>query len=131
TESEIAFAEYLLSRNAGFEKLRFVNSGTEALMLAIKAARAFTNRPMIAKAEGAYHGAYDYVEVSQTPGPANWGDAATPSNVPLVSGTPASAIDDVVVFPYNDAPKAIALLDRHASQLACVVLDLMPHRVGL
>jgi glutamate-1-semialdehyde 2,1-aminomutase len=131
TESEIAFAEYLLTRNAGFEKLRFVNSGTEALMLAIKAARAYTNRPMIAKAEGAYHGAYDYVEVSQAPGPGNWGDAATPAGVPLVSGTPAKAIDDVVVFPFNDAERAIALLDKHAGQLACIVLDLMPHRVGL
>jgi glutamate-1-semialdehyde 2,1-aminomutase len=131
TEVEIEYAEYLLSRNEGFEQLRFVNSGTEALMLAIKASRAFTDRPMIAKAEGAYHGAYDYVEVSQTPGPDSWGDADKPNGVPLVSGTPKSAIDDVLVFPYNNIEKAIELLDQHASKLACVVLDLMPHRVGL
>ncbi len=131
TEAEIVYAEYLLSRNDTFEQLRFVNSGTEALMLAIKAARAFTGRPMIAKAEGAYHGAYDYVEVSQAPGPKNWGDQQHPARVPLVGGTPASAIDDVVVFPYNDAKAAIAVLDEHADRLSCVVLDLMPHRVGL
>ncbi|MCA9303513.1 MAG: aspartate aminotransferase family protein [Phycisphaerales bacterium] len=131
TEAEIEYAEYLLSRSEGFDQLRFVNSGTEALMLAIKAARAYTNRPMIAKAEGAYHGAYDYVEVSQSPSPDAWGNADHPSRVPLVSGTPASAIDDVVVFPYNDTEKAIALLNEHADQLSCVVLDLMPHRVGL
>lgn len=131
TEVEIEYAEHLLSRNDGFDLLRFVNSGTEALMLAIKAARAYTNRPMIAKAEGAYHGAYDYVEVSQSPGPDAWGNADHPSRVPLVSGTPASAIDDVVVFPYNDTEKAIALLNEQADKLACVVLDLMPHRVGL
>lgn len=131
TEAEIEYAEYLLSRSEGFERLRFVNSGTEALMVAIKAARAFTNRPMIAKAEGAYHGGYDYVEVSQTPQPDRWGDAGRPNRVPLVSGTPASAVDDVVIFPYNDIDRAIALLDEHADQLSCVVLDLMPHRVGL
>jgi glutamate-1-semialdehyde 2,1-aminomutase len=131
TEAEIAYAEHLLSRSDGFDQLRFVNSGTEALMVAIKAARAFTGRPMIAKAEGAYHGGYDYVEVSQTPNPETWGDADKPTGVPLVSGTPASAIDDVVVFPYNNTEKAIDLLEQHADKLACVVLDLMPHRVGL
>lgn len=131
TEVEIEYAEYLLSRNPGFDQLRFVNSGTEALMLAIKASRAFTDRPMIAKAEGAYHGAYDYVEVSQTPNPNTWGDADTPSRVPLVSGTPDSAINDVLVFPYNNIERSIELLDQHADKLACVVLDLMPHRVGL
>jgi glutamate-1-semialdehyde 2,1-aminomutase len=131
TEVEIEYAEYLLSRNPGFDQLRFVNSGTEALMLAIKASRAFTDRPMIAKAEGAYHGAYDYVEVSQTPTPNTWGDADNPSRVPLVSGTPDSAINDVLVFPYNNIARSIELLEQHADKLACVVLDLMPHRVGL
>jgi glutamate-1-semialdehyde 2,1-aminomutase len=131
TEAEILYAEHLLSRNASFEQLRFVNSGTEALMLAIKASRAYTNRPMIAKAEGAYHGAYDYVEISQTPKPDGWGNADIPNRVPLVSGTPASAIDDVVVFPFNNIDKTIALLDQYADKLACVVFDLMPHRVGL
>ncbi len=131
TEIEIEYAEYLRSRNPNFEKLRFVNSGTEALMVAIKASRAFTNRPMIAKAEGAYHGGYDYVEVSQTPSPSNWGEISEPQRVPLVHGTPKSAIDDVLVIPYNDIDRSIALLDGCKDRLACLVLDLMPHRVGL
>lgn len=131
TEIEVRCAEHLRSRNTGFEKMRFVNSGTEALMVGIKASRAFTGRPMIAKAEGAYHGAYDYVEVSQTPGPGNWGDIDEPRRVPLVKGTPDSALNEVVVLPYNDIDRSIALLDRFADRLACVVLDLMPHRVGL
>lgn len=131
TEIEIRCAEHLRARNAGFEKMRFVNSGTEAVMAGIKAARAFTGRPMIAKAEGAYHGAYDCVEVSQTPTPADWGDLDEPNRVPLVRGTPESVMDGVVVFPFNDIDRTIALLDRAADQLACVILDLMPHRVGL
>lgn len=131
TEIEVRCAEHLRSRNAGFEKMRFVNSGTEAVMAGVKAARAYTGRPKIAKAEGAYHGAYDYVEVSQTPTPADWGNADEPNRVPLVRGTPESVLDEVVVFPFNDIDRTIALLDRAADELACVILDLMPHRVGL
>ena len=59
TEVEIEFAEHMCSRNAGFENIRFVNSGTEAVMACLKAARAYTGRPKIAKVEGAYHGLYD------------------------------------------------------------------------
>jgi len=131
TEIEVRFAEYLCSRNPGFDKVRFVNSGTEAVMGAIKASRAFTGRPMIAKAEGAYHGQYDYAEVSQTPKPENWGRADSPASAPVAHGTPASALEDVVVIPFNDPERAIAILDRHKDRIACVLLDVLPHRVGL
>lgn len=131
TEIEVRYAEHLHARNPGFEKLRFVNSGTEAVMVAIKAARAFTGKPMIAKAEGAYHGIYDYAEVSQSPSPANWGDLDNPNSIPLVHGTPQSVLDDVAVFPFNDTDRAISILNEHAGKLACVLLDLMPHRAGL
>ena len=131
TEVEVVYAEHLTSRNPSFEKLRFVNSGTEAMMVAIKASRAFTGKPMIAKAEGAYHGVYDYAEVSQSPTPDNWGDIDHPNPVPLVHGTPKSVLDDVAVIPFNDTERAIRILDENADRLACVLLDLMPHRVGL
>ena len=131
TESEVAYAEHLCARCPSFERLRFVNSGTEALMVALKASRAVTGRPKVAKVEGAYHGGYDYAEVSQAPCPRSWGDAERPASVPLVHGTPESALRDVVIIPFNDPEKALAILDAHADELACVVLDLMPHRVGL
>jgi len=131
TEVEIEYAEELCSRNPSFEKVRFVNSGTEAVMAAIKCARAFTGRPKIAKVEGAYHGVYDYAEVSQTAKPDQWGDADRPNSVPVAQGTPAKALEDVVVIPFNDPDKAIAILDNHQDELACVLLDPMPHRVGL
>lgn len=129
TEAEILFAEHICSRSPSFRKMRFVNSGTEAVMTALKTARAFTGRPKIAKVEGAYHGGYDYAEVSQTAGPATWGDARQPARVPVAHGTPASALQDVVVIPFNDVERALALLDAHASDIACVLLDLLPHRV--
>src|SRR5690606_16462136 len=58
TESELELAELIVSRVATVERVRFMNSGTEAVMAAIKAARAFTGRAKIAKCEGAYHGTY-------------------------------------------------------------------------
>lgn len=130
TEAEIELAEHLTKRSKGFDKIRFVNSGTEAVMCCLKAARAFTRRPKIAKVEGAYHGLYDYAEVSQTAEPANWGDAQQPRSVPVVQGTPRSALDEVVVIPFNNPEVALAILDRHADDLACVLVDPMPHRVG-
>lgn len=131
TEAEVLYAEHLCGRNRHFEKMRFVNSGTEAVMSCIKAARAFTGRAKIAKVEGAYHGLYDYAEVSQTAKPENWGDLAHPSSVPVAHGTPASALQDVIVIPFNDIERAITILDQHADELACILIDLMPHRVGL
>jgi glutamate-1-semialdehyde 2,1-aminomutase len=131
TEVEIDYAEHLCSRNPGFEKIRFVNSGTEAVMSCLKAARAYTGRAKIAKVEGAYHGLYDYAEVSQTSKPANWGDEEKPLSVPVAHGTPVSALKDVVVIPFNDVERAIAILDQHVDELACVLIDLLPHRVGL
>ena len=131
TEAEVLYAELLCRRNSSFDKIRFVNSGTEAVMSCLKAARAHTGRPKIAKVEGAYHGLYDYAEVSQTATPENWGNVESPSSVPVAQGTPASALNDVVIIPFNDPERAIAILNQHASELACVLIDLLPHRVGL
>jgi glutamate-1-semialdehyde 2,1-aminomutase len=131
TEIEIEYAEFLCSRNPGFERIRFVNSGTEAVMGAVKAARAATGRPKIAKVEGAYHGLYDFAEVSQTSSPANWGLEERPESVPVAHGTPAGVLSDVVVLPFNDADRSVAILDEHRDEIACVIVDPMPHRVGL
>jgi glutamate-1-semialdehyde 2,1-aminomutase len=131
TEQAIDLAEHLLGRSASFEMIRFVNSGTEAVMGCLKAARAFTGRSRIAKVEGAYHGQYDFAEVSQTARPENWGHAERPVSVPVSRGTPQSVLDDVVIIPFDDAERALQILDRHADDLACVLIDPMPHRVGL
>ncbi|MEN8238626.1 MAG: aspartate aminotransferase family protein [Actinomycetota bacterium] len=131
TEVEIRFAEHMCGRSESFEMLRFVNSGTEAVMAAVKASRAYTGRSKIAKVEGAYHGQYDYVEVSQTADPTNWGSNSQPKGVPVAHGTPTGVLNDVVVIPFNDPDGAIALLDEYKHQLACVLVDPMPHRVGL
>lgn len=131
TEVEVLYAEHMVARAPSFERIRFVNSGTEAVMSCLKAARAFTNRAKIAKTEGAYHGLYDYAEVSQTSNPSNWGDAAHPRSNPVVRGTPQGVLDDVVVIPFNQPEAALAILREHAAELACVLVDPLPHRIGM
>ena len=130
TEAEVDYAEYMCGRSASFEKIRFVNSGTEAVMSCLKAARAFTGREKIAKVEGAYHGMYDYAEVSQTSNPSNWGDPDRPPSNPVTRGTPRGVLDDVVIIPFNRPEAAVKILEEHAGELACVLIDPMPHRVG-
>lgn len=130
TESEIVLAELLAERVPGIEQVRFTNSGTEAVMMALKAARAYTGRPKIAKVEGAYHGSYDYAEISLDAAPDNWGDAV-PASVPYARGTPQGVLADVVVLPFNDCEATEALLRRHGASLAGVLVDLLPNRVGL
>ena len=131
SEIEVAFARHLIKRVKSFERIRFVNSGTEAVMAMIKASRAYTGRSKIAKAEGTYHGTYDFAEVSQTANPSNWGKIDRPSSVPLAHGTPPSVSKDVIIYPYNDIERTLAILDRQAGQIACVIIDPVPHRVGL
>ncbi len=131
TGIEVEFAELLTERNKNFEKIRFVNSGTEAVMAMIKASRAYTGKAKIAKAEGAYHGTYDFAEISQIVKPENWGNIDQPNPVPVTYGTPKGVLNDVVVFPYNDTERTIKLLEANKADLACVLLDPVSHRVGL
>lgn len=131
TEAELRFAQLLCSRIQSLEKVRFTNSGTEAVMAMMKASRAFTGRPKVAKSEGAYHGTYDFAEVSQTSNPSNWGDINKPNSVALVDGTPQGVLDDMIIFPFNDIERTLAILDEHADEIAAVMIDPVPHRVGL
>lgn len=130
TAHEIKLASIIRERVPAVGKLRFVNTGTEAVMFAIKAARAHTGRVKIAKFEGAYHGAYDWAEISQNSGPENW-DGDRPASVPVSTATPQSVLDEVVVLPANDIQKTARLFEEHGRELACVLIDLMSSRPGL
>lgn len=131
TEIEVRYAELLTQRTKGLEKIRFVNSGTEAVMSMIKTARAFTGKQKIAKAEGSYNGTYDYVEVSQISSPNNWGSQDSPNRNPLAHGTPQGVLDDVIIYPFNDIERTLNLLDQNSADIACVLIDPIPHRIGL
>lgn len=131
TEHEVALAEHLHGRSPNFERVRFTNSGSEAVILAVKAARAFTGRTAIAKCEGAYHGSYDFVEASRGSSPANWGPADRPTPVAYTKGTPREVLDVSVVLPYNDIENSRAILDEAKHRLAAVIIEPVTNRPGM
>ena len=132
TEHETRLAEAIRGRAPRCEQIRFCNSGTEAVMFAVKAARALTGRAAIAKMEGAYHGAYDHLEVSLASDPSNWdGPGGDPAAIPYASGTPPAVVADAVILPYADPARCAALLDREGPRLAAVVLDTLTSKAGM
>ena len=132
TRHETALAEAIRGRSPRCEQIRFCTSGTEAVMFAVKAARALTGRPAIAKFEGAYHGSYDSLEVSLGSDPSNWdGPSGDPAAVPYDRGTPRGVVADTVVLPFADPDRCASILDREASRLAAVVLDPLASKIGM
>ena len=129
TEWEVRLAELLVERIPGVEQVRFTNTGTEAVMLAVKAARAYTGKPKIAKMEGGYHGQFDLIEASFQPPPAQWGDPARPTVVANNAGTPQSLLDELILLPLNDIENSRARLRAEAGQIAAVIID--PSRLQL
>jgi glutamate-1-semialdehyde 2,1-aminomutase len=130
TPVDVELAELIVERVPYLEQLRFCNSGSEAVMLAIKAARAFTGKHKIAKFEGAYHGIYDYVQVSEGATPDEWGDADHPAPV-LEAGMPPSLAEDVLVLPWNNFKACETLITDARDQLAAVIVDALPLGIGL
>jgi glutamate-1-semialdehyde 2,1-aminomutase len=130
TPEEVALAELLVARVPGLERIRFGASGTEAVMMAIKAARAFTGRDRIAKFEGAYHGYYDDVQVSFSSTAADWGPEDAPASVPASGGLPKHRVLETLVLPWNDREACERLVTRHRGELAAVLVDPLSNRMG-
>ena len=130
TPEEVALAELLVGRIPGLERIRFGNSGTEAVMMAIKAARAYTGRDRIAKFEGAYHGYYDDAQVSVSSQSPEWGPDDAPASLPSSGGLPKHRVQEVLVLPWNDRDATERLITRHRTELAAVIVDPLSNRMG-
>lgn len=130
TGLETRLAEMLVERVPSVEQVRFTNSGSEGTLMAIRAARAFTGRPKIAKMEGGYHGSHDVVEVSVRPPLDAAGPSEAPTPVAESAGIPPEAVADVVLLPYNNLPAARAILDREASRVAALIVEPILGSVG-
>ena len=121
TPPQVRLAGLLADRLPSVERVRFTNSGTEAVMLAVRAARAFTGRPLIAVAEGAYHGTWDGVMVRTS------GAGPEPASPGLAPGS----ADAVVLLPFDDADEAARLIEEHREELAAVLIEPVQGSAGM
>ena len=119
---EVELAERLRGHMPYLERLRFTNTGSEAVRSAIRAARAATGRTMIAKFEGHYHGSDDAVMVSANVR-RTAGSRDRPEAVAESAGIPDYVLGDVLVLPFNDAQATERLIDEHGARLAAVLME--------
>ncbi len=131
TRSQIELARRLCDRIASVDQLRFTSSGSEATMMAVRAARAITGRQKVMKMEGVYHGSYDLAEVSLVPLPGRRGPADRPEPVALDRSIAQSALGDVVVAPFNDSENTVRLIADHAHEIACVIVEPVQASMGM
>ena len=128
---QVRLARLLCERIPSFDLVRFTNSGTEATLNTVRAARAFTGRNLIAKAEGGYHGSHDVVSVSVRVDPGKAGERQRPDALPATEGLADGVLDSVVVIPFNETGPAREILEQHKDQLAAVIVEPMLGSVGM
>ena len=123
-EKEVVLAELIREIMPSMEVLRMVNSGTEAVMSAIRVARGFTKRDMILKFKGCYHGHSDGLLVKA-------GSAALTAAVPDSLGVPKSYTENTLVALYNDEKSVEELFEKYGDKIACVVVEPVAANMGV
>ena len=122
-EHQIALAEILCSRVASVERIRFANSGTEATMMALRAARAATGKSHFVKVEGGYHGTHDAVSISVSPGVGGAGPEQRPLSKPEGAGIPDHAREAMYVVPFNNEQALAETVANHRDSIAAVIVE--------
>ena len=123
TEPEVELAEEIVARTP-VERVRFVSSGTEATMSAIRLARGATGRDLVVKFAGCYHGHVDTLL-------AEAGSGVATLAVPGTSGVPASSAAETLVLPYNDREAVQAAFEAHGPRIACLITEAFPGNMGV
>jgi glutamate-1-semialdehyde 2,1-aminomutase len=131
SQPQLDFARHICERIPSVERIRFTNSGTEAALNAIRAARAFTGRKKIAKVEGGYHGTADDVMVSIHPAAGEAGQRSRPRATAHAKGLPPEIMANVVIVPFNDVEGARQVIEAEAGELAAVVVEPLLGSAGM
>ena len=124
TRLENELAELILTNNTYIEKIRFVSSGTEAVMSAIRLARGFTGRDKILKFEGCYHGHTDSLLVKAGSGLVTFGETSS-------AGVPASFVNETIVVSLNNKEAVTQAFEQFKDQIACIIIEPIPANNGL
>ena len=121
TENEIKLAKLVIKKVPCAEMVRFVNSGTEATMSAIRLARAATGKKKIIKFEGSYHGAHDYVLVKSGSGAAGLPDSP---------GVPEDTTKNTILVPFNNKGALVDLIEKEGNEIAAIIVEPIMGNVG-
>ena len=124
TIQENELAELLIGKNKYIEKVRFVSSGTEAVMSAIRLARGYTKRDKIVKFEGCYHGHVDHLLVKAGSGLVTFGSSSS-------AGVPESFVNETLVLPLNNKEALKKVFEDYKHEIACVIIEPIPANNGL
>lgn len=124
TRLENELAELILSNNKYIQKIRFVSSGTEAVMSAIRLARGFTKRNKILKFEGCYHGHVDSLLVKAGSGLVTFGNSSS-------AGVPDSFVNETITVPLNNENAVKEAFEKFKNEIACVIIEPVPANNGL
>ncbi|MEX0698312.1 MAG: aspartate aminotransferase family protein [Acidimicrobiia bacterium] len=123
TEYEGRLAQLLVDRLKGVDKVVFSTTGSEAVMVGLRVARAATGREIVAKFEGGYHGGYDHAKFSGMVSPDSWGDEVMPTAVPDTGGIPSSVSDQVAVMTFNRIDSVDRVLSKHKGSVAALIVE--------
>lgn len=121
TENEIKLAKLVIKKVPCAEMVRFVNSGTEATMSAIRLARAATSKKKVIKFEGSYHGAHDYVLVKSGSGAVGLPDSP---------GVPEDTTKNTVLIPFNDEEAVADLIEKEGNDIAAIIVEPIMGNIG-
>ncbi len=124
TELETKLASLVVNRVASVEKVRMVNSGTEATMSAIRLARGFTNRDIIIKFDGCYHGHADTLLVEA-------GSGVATLNIPGSPGIPKQIVSNTLSLKYNDIDGFKKVMEEKGDKVACVIVEPVAGNMGM
>lgn len=122
-ELEDIFAKKIKKHFPSIEMLRYTNSGTEATLLCIRTAFAYTGKYKLAKFEGHYHGGYNEVLVSVNPDVSKAGDPTHPTPLPESKGISDRMLDDTIVLPFNDLEACTEILTKHQDEVAAIIME--------
>ena len=132
TAVELEVAEMLQRMVPNAERVRCANTGTEAVMAAIRLARGVTGRPKILKFEGHYHGWHDDLLVSSNVlPPSALGLRSDPAKIPDSSGLNRTALDDTIVVPWNDLQALQRAIENHPGQIAAIISEGIMANMGV
>ncbi len=123
SRNQAQLARMICERVSSIDTLRFCNTGTEAVMYALRAARALTGKNKVLKMEGGFHGNAEQTEISVSPDLSQAGPVERPLAIPETRGITEGVLQDILIAPFNDIEATKRIIDAHKDEIAAVIVE--------